>query len=274
MGFSLFEISGRNGKPLALYEFVWGNTTWRYTSADRDIDFDGHIWTAKAISDGGYTQGSSGEPMTVTLPARLPLCQLFRSTPPSLSIWLRIRRFHKDDPDQEMIVYWVGTVGNVKRVSALTAEVIGLPISETMRRSGVRMCWERGCTHALYDEQCRVDRELFKTETEITLLTGNSISVDSIGAFPAERYRGGFIEWEADENGTIDRRTIEEHVAGTTFTLLGTTDRLEVGMAVTLFCGCDLTAQTCDEFFTNLPNHGGMEFLPGTSPFDGRTVFY
>jgi uncharacterized phage protein (TIGR02218 family) len=280
VGFSLFEIASRSGKPIGLYEFTWDKTIWRYTSADRDIEYgvdeddNPIIWEAISITDDGYTQGSSGEPFKVTMPARLEIPQLFRSTPPSLPIWLKVRRFHKDDPDQEMIVYWVGTVGNVKRPTRLKAEIIGLPISQTMHRSGARLCWERGCNHALYDTQCRVDKELFKTEAEITALTGTRITVDTIGAFPAERYRGGILEWVVNEDGTIDRRQIEEHVAGETFELLGTTDRLEVGMAVTLYCGCDLTAETCDTFFNNLPNHGGMEFLPGTSPFDGRTVFY
>jgi uncharacterized phage protein (TIGR02218 family) len=280
MSFKLFEISSRLGRPVSLYEFTWGNTIWRYTNADKDIEWgvdeldNPLVWEAIPISDEGYVQGPQSDPLAVTLPVRLELCQLFRSTPPSTSIWMKVRRFHKDDPDQEMTVYWVGMVGNIKRKNLVTAEVVGLPISNTMRRTGLRLCWERNCPHALYDVNCRVNKEDFKTVAEITDLSGTTITVDTLGIYTGQQYMGGFIEWEANADGTIDRRGIQGFSGGTTLAMFGTTDRLEVGMTISMYLGCDLTASTCSGTFGNLPNHGGMAFLPGESPFDGRQLFY
>lgn len=273
MAFSLREISNFLGRRVCLYEFAWGNTYYRYTSADRTISWNGVDWLPLAISDNGFSQGANEQDFVVTLPRSTPIVDLFRSTPPSTKIILTCRRFHKDDPDEEAIVYWTGTVGNVRSPDAVTSEVLGLAISRTIRRTGLRAAWEVNCIHALYGPGCKADKSLFKTDTTITALTGTTVTVASLGAFPGERFAGGFIEWAATAEGTLDRRGIETFNGGTTLGLLSTTDRLIVGQAVTIYCGCDLTAATCRDFFNNLPNHGGFEFMPKKSPFDGNPVF-
>lgn len=280
--FNIFEKSSREGKPVTLYEFTWGETVWRYTSVDIDIQWpyidgdpdNGIWWTGIPISDDGFTQGPQAEPLTVTLPARLPVCQLFRSTPPSTSIWLKVQRFHKSDPEQEAVTYWVGTVGNVKRKTPLTSQIVGLSIDSTLGRAGLRLCWGRNCPYAVYDADCRANKELFKTVATITAISGISITVDTLGAFAGEQYNGGFFEWEASAEGTTDRRGLEHYLGDNKFNLLGTTDRLTVGLEIAMFLGCDLTPGVCDGTFNNLANYGGMEFLPGESPFDGRQLFY
>lgn len=273
MTFSLFEIGNRSGRPVHLYEFAWGETVWRYTSADRDITFDDLPWTAIAISDGGVVQGGQAVEFEISIPANLPIVDLFRSTPPATPITVRALVYHRDDPDLGGVVYWTGTVGNVKRKDRSAATIFGLPLSATFRRVGLRLCWERGCPHMLYDEECRVDKASFSTATTITAMTGTTITVGSIGAFTAERYAGGYFEWEASVEGTIDRRGIESSAGGLVFNVFGSTDRLEIGQAITLYCGCDLTAETCDTFFDNLSNHGGHEYMPRKSPFDGDPIY-
>jgi uncharacterized phage protein (TIGR02218 family) len=278
LGFSFFEKSGRYGKPITLYEFSWGPTIWRYTSADRNIEFpagSGDFWAAIPISDEGFTQGPQAESLTITLPSRLEVCQLFRSTPPSLSVWINVKRFHRSDPDQEAVTYWVGTVGNVKRgKDALIAQIVGLSIDATIKRVGLRDCWERGCPYSVYDGDCRADKELFKTVATITAIEGTTITVDTLGAFAGAQYNGGFFEWVASTEGTLDRRGLEHYLGANQFNLLGSADRLTVGLEISMYLGCDLTPEVCDGTFDNLANHGGLKFLPGESPFDGRQLFY
>jgi len=281
MAFNIFEIGSRSGRPVCLYDFTWGNTKWRYTSADRDVTWgaeliDGELkpitWKKLAISDDGFSQGSQAQEFTVTMPRATPLADLFLSTPPSLPVSLICRRFHFDDPDQDAKVYWSGTVGNVRGKDQITVEVLGTAISATMKRTGLRLCWERNCPHVLYDENCRADKDAHKVETTITALTGTSITVASLGAFASADFRGGFVEWAANADGTIERRGIET-TNGNVFALFGTTVRMTQGMAVTIYKGCDLTPGTCFNRFNNLPNHGGIPFLAGESPFDGNPVF-
>jgi hypothetical protein len=71
---SLIELPGAAGLPLRI---CVGRQVWRYTSADRDIEYpaaSGVMWTAIPISDNGFTQGAQQEPFVVTLPRSLELC--------------------------------------------------------------------------------------------------------------------------------------------------------------------------------------------------------
>jgi uncharacterized phage protein (TIGR02218 family) len=280
MSFNLFEISSILGRPVCLYEFIWGEQHWRYTSADRNIQYpyvdgdpaNGTWWTAIPISDNGFSQGAQSDPFTVTMPRSVEMVQLFKGTPPSTSISMVARRFHKDDVGQEATVYWIGTVGSIKGVDAVKAEVTGRSISESIRRTGNRMGWEVNCPHFLFDEGCRADPEAFRHDTTITALAGASVTFASIG-YAAERYAGGFLEWDATGNSSMDRRPIDSFVSGTTFALLGRADRLVVGQDVTIYPGCDLSAATCQDFFNNLSNHGGFGFMSRHSPFDGNPIY-
>lgn len=274
MAFNLLEISTQNGRPVSLYEFLWGATAWRYTDADRAIEYPAgseKVYLPVAIKDEGVQQGGSASDFEVSIPATLPLVDLFRTTPPAASIWLTVFRHHYGDDGAA--VEWIGTIGNVKRVGRAEAKVFGLPISGTMRRTGLRLCWEIDCPHMLYDSECKANKALFKHDTTITALTPTTMTILGLGLWPGARYAGGFFEWEATAEGTLDRRGIESWIAGTSFTIFGTTDRLAVGQEVSLYLGCDLTAETCQNIFNNLPNHGGFRFMPKKSPFDGSPVF-
>lgn len=277
MTYQTQEISNQDGRPVSFYEIVWGNTVWRYTSADRDLTIGADTYTAVPISDSGMVQGgSSNNDLTVELPASLPLVALFDSTPPSDEIKLTVRRRHYGDT--QAFVYWVGYVANVKRKEDdVGATVLGNTLLSTFKRSGLRLAWTRGCPHVLYDDECRVDPADFAMTAEITALTGNSITIDAftwpgVVGDPEQWFVGGYIEWEANVDGTLDRRAIKSSVSLLEYVLLGTTHRLEVGMAVTLYPGCNLTTGTCKTKFDNLANYGGCEQMSGKNPFTEEPI--
>lgn len=279
MTYEVKEISDQDGQIISLYEFKWGSTYWRYTSADKDIPLtqngDDVIYTAVTISDDGVVQGGgSANDLTVSAQINLPLIELFRGTPPAGSIWLTVRRRHSGDPNDDWFVHWIGTIGNVKKGGIATAKIIGRTLLATFNRSGLRLAWTRNCPHMLYDSECRVDPVDFAVEAEITEINADgSITVDTAGGNPAGYFDGGFIEWTVNVDGTKDQRGIESSLDDTTFRIFGTSDRLEVGLAITLFPGCDLTATTCSAKFANLTNYGGLEQMTDENPFDGRNVF-
>lgn len=281
MTFTAQEISSQDGRPVSFYKLEWGNTVWRYTSADRDLDLyepdegDTFTYTAVAISDDGVVQGgSANNDMTITVQSDIPLVDLYRSTPPVNSIWVTIRRKHFDDPDDEALVYWVGTVGNVKRPQGLaTATVICRTLLASFKRGGLRLAWTRGCPHMLYDSECRANPAAFEVSAFVTNIADGVVTVSASGVPAAGWFDGGFISWDADGNGTTDRRGIEKSVNDFSFRLFGATDRLAIGMAVKLYPGCNLTAETCDVKFNNLANFGGFEQMTGKNPFDGTPIF-
>lgn len=277
MSYQSREVSSQDGTPISYYEIVWGNTVWRYTSADTDqtIDLpleDDVVFTAVAISDSGMTQGgSSNNDLTISAPSNIPLVDLFHSTPPSDEIKLTVRRAHQGDAD--VFIYWKGFIQNVKRDEGnASIKIIGISLGAMFESQGLRLGWTRGCPHILYDNECRANPEDFVVEAEIVLLDGNSVTVDAVDGKPLGHFTGGYIEWEANADGTLDRRGIMASVTDTKFVLLGTTYRLEVGMAVKLYPGCDLTTATCLAKFNNLANYGGIEQMTGKNPFDGNAI--
>jgi uncharacterized phage protein (TIGR02218 family) len=273
MSYNSAEISNEDGRPIALYTLEWGNTIWRYTSADRDIEYpvgSGNLFLAKAVSDGGMVQGgSSANDFTVDCPADLPIVGLFRGTPPSETIWLTVRRQHFGEPDAP--IYWTGTVNNVKRLSLSSAQIIGKPLTASFKRTGLRLCWTRECPHFLYDAGCKVNPEAYRVNVVIDSMTGNTITLEDDGSKPEGYFTGGFIAWEINDDGTIERRMIEKH-AGNVLTVFGITDGLEVGLTVACYPGCDRRPITCKDKFNNNPNYGGFDFMPGETPF-GTLIF-
>ena len=274
MAYETLENSNDGGKPISLYRFLWDQTEWLYTGADRNItatvDVGSRDFVAVAISDTGLVQGGSqNNDLMIKVDPTIPLVDLFHSTPPSQEIELTVYRKHHGD--SESFIAWKGYVSNVKRSEdGAYVTIIGRTFLSSFERDGLRLAWVRGCPHLLYDDECRVDRSLFAHSATITALDGNSITVDDDGGLDPDWVVGGFVEWEANEDGTKDYRSIQSQGSTTNMVLLGTTYRLEVGMAVTLYPGCDLVSDTCLNKFNNLANFGGFEQMSGENVFDGE----
>lgn len=269
MTFNTAEISTQDGRPIGLYTLKWGNTIWRYTSADRDVTREENAvevtYTAIAVSDSGMVQGGASQnDFTVDIPSNLPIRNLFSVNTPSDTIWLTVRRLHQGETDAP--IYWIGVVMNVKGIDEASAQIVGQPMTATFKRTGLRLCWTRECPHFLYDFDCKVDPLDHEIIGEIDTLTATSLTlVDAIGEAD-QHLRGGFISWEANADGTLERRMIESQV-GQVVTLLGLTFGLEVGQTVKLYPGCDRSPEVCEGKYDNLANHGGFKFMPGESPF-------
>lgn len=287
MTFASQEISTQDGKPAALYRIDWGETHWYYTSADQPItrleEVDGVenvevTYEPRAVSDGGMTQGASTQnDFTVDGPSDLPIVALFRGTPPSGTLWLTVRRVHDDAQDAP--IYWKGTITNVKRPSLAKCQIVGAPLSAKLKTTGLRLCWTRECPHFLYGPGCFVDPEDFVVEGVVQSFSGTTLNVVVAAAYDDGWFRGGFVSWEANGPGTIQRRMIEEDVnvaavvgppavaAHCALQIMGLVDLIEIGDTVKLYPGCNRTPTVCDGKFDNIANYGGFDKMPGASPF-------
>ena len=152
------ELSNFDGKPILLYEFSRGGLAWRYCTADRDITYDGQLYSAVAISDAGVTQAGDTKVETydVTLPATAAVPLLYRGQAPSDKIWLRVRRLHYGDTDTQAV--FVGSIAQVSQSNEATAIISCQSMVASLRSSGLRLAWQRSCPHLLYDSQGTVDK--------------------------------------------------------------------------------------------------------------------
>lgn len=278
MAFNTLEISNQAGHPIALYEFRYGNTYWRYCTADEDqtIGLDENdepaVWLAQAILDEGVTQGGSDQnDLTIRTQANNPVAALFRNTQVSGKVWLSVRRWHIGDAETETPLLWSGTIVNANPTDRATVQMSGRALGGSYDRQGLRLAWSRMCPHVLYSEfGCRVDKSLHAYPHVIDTLDGLSFTVETYVA-PAEgSFTGGFLE-TTRADGSFQRYAIEFQ-SGNDFRLFGSTIGLEVGSAITVYPGCPRNTTGCIAF-DNLPNYGGFPHLPGKSPFDGSPVF-
>lgn len=275
MSFDAYETSNDDGRPVALYTFQYGNTYWYYCTADEDQTVNGDTYIALAITDEGVTQGGSDQnDLQITTQSNHPVALLFRNSQPTGKVWLTVRRWHIGDPDNETPLLWSGTVINARLVDEATVQMGCRSLGGSYDRQGLRLAWGRMCPHVLYGIGCNNngsnDKEDHAYPHEIATLDGTSFTVVDY-VVPAEgSFSGGFVEW-ARPDGSFDRRGIERE-SGNNFLVLGTTDGLEVGTAITVYPGCPRNTTAC-KLFNNLPNYGGFPHLPGKSPFDGSPVF-
>lgn len=272
MSYNSLEISSQSGRPVALYTFQYGNTYWRYCTADEDKTLGGVTYLAKAITDEGVTQGGSDQnDLQITMQSDLPIPLLFRNAQPSGKVWLTVRRWHIGDPANETPLLWSGTVQNSTEVDDSAVQLACRSLGGSYDRQGLRLAWGRMCPHVLYSAfGCKVNKALHAYEREIATLDGTNFTCTAHSEPSEGTFTGGFLE-KVRADGSLDRKGIESQ-NGNDFVVLGSTDGLEVGDTITLYPGCARNTTSC-KAFSNLPNYGGFPHLPGKSPFDGSPVF-
>lgn len=269
MTYETVELSAQDGSPVRLYEFRRGQIYYRYTSAERDIVWDSKTWATVAggIVDGGVSASGSSEQdrLAITAPWDLDVVDLYRGTPPSDPVTLTLRRLHLTDTDAEAAVVWVGVVTECSRSQPGKAELRCEAILYQLQKTGLRLAYGRSCPHILYDDNCRVVKSSFAVSATVGSLTTTEVVSSTFDSHPDGYFNGGFIEWDLDLLGTKERRPIDTHI-GSTLTLLGLTDGMAVGLAVTAYPGCKRDVATCSGTFSNLANYGGFPHLPGKDP--------
>lgn len=280
MSFNDIEISNSGGDRIGLYHFRWGSLNWYYTSADRPVEYgvdsddNPIIYEPIAISDGGVSQnGQTGYDFQVNLPSDNPVALLYRVTPPSGRVYLKVRRMHRADPTDAPI-HWTGLIRNVKPKDGGGVLMVCFASISLLKQTGLRLAWQRQCPHALYDRQCQVNPDDWTFDFEILSVVGNVVTLKPGGPDQAVGFfTGGIVKWLVADD-TYNHRMIETHTDVLVFNIFGRADGLEADMAVQLLPGCsrDTGADGCARF-DNIDNYGGHKYLPGTSPFDGNPVF-
>ncbi len=266
------EISLVGGQPVRLYLFERGaSTRWAYNSSDRDISFNGIDYLGRAISDDGIRQSgqSSADALEVVGPATLGVAQLYRGVPPSDEINLTIRDLHFGEADA--LVRWSGSISDIDFSAQDRCKIRCESLAASMAQEGLRLSWDRACPHALGDRLCRVDMDVYAVAGTVITLDGISVSATTWAGYADGWFAGGWVQWPVG-GGEFDRRGIETQVGGL-LTLLGGSDGIALNDVLTAYPGCTRTIEVCHGKFANSDNYGGINHLPGRSPFDGNPVF-
>lgn len=270
MTFDARETSADQGRPVEVYEFGRDYQRWRYTSADRDVTADTHVYLARPISRSAIEvsaeKARSG--IKITAPRDLEVAELFRVAPPTLPITLVVRQYH--DGDGELATIWTGRVAGVE-FNGAAANITCEPTFTALRRIGLRRAYQRQCPHVLYGAACGVNRESYRLNDAVESVSGAVVNVPGADGLPDGWFAGGYLEWEV-ALGIVERRFITEHV-GAALTLASSAYGLAGGVAVRVFPGCDHLLATCESKFANVASYGGFPYFPQKNPFGGDPIF-
>lgn len=266
MSFWDFELSLFGGKPVELYEFTDGVTTWRYTSQARAVTWGGHTWAGASITRGEINQRHelAQDKLSIEFPCTHEFAGQLIGYPSEDVIYLTVRRGHLNDPDAEFTVIWKGAVAMAKGAGQRIA-VECSTAAAALRRAGLRRRYSKGCPYALYGTQCGVDKADFAVAGTVATLAGTGLTVAAAAGFDNGWFDGGMVE----AGGYL--RMVTAH-AGSALTLLWPFRNLAVSDAVTLYPGCDRTDQTCQDKFDNLLNSGAFRFIPDNNPVGGGSI--
>lgn len=273
MAYDSIERSAADGRPTELYRFTRRAVlAWNYTSADRDLTFDGLVYAAQPIQRGNIEQGPEAlrSGLRLTVRRDFPVAALFMVAPPSDPINLVLRQIHYGD--NEAITIWQGVITGVG-FSAGQADIELEPLSGAMRRAGLRRNYQRTCPYALYSVECGADPQALRLDGTANAIAALTISVAAAAARENGYFAGGFLEWRVVPGEDVwERRFITAHVGGDV-----TIDMPPVGLAigaqVRLYPGCDHSLSACAAKFGNALNYGGMPFIPTKNPFGSDPIY-
>lgn len=280
--FKDFELSRRGGKPTHLFRFARQGKVWRFAASDRDITIGGFTYLAAPISRAEIKQTveKAQASLAITLPYNRdasnsdPVTQSLGNNwypyIPSDTVTVACMATHLGDPDQEIIVEWLGQVGQPKftdgqlELTCVQASSIG-----KVQRQGPKFqiaCWKTVYSTGL--RGCNLDRTGQSTTAVLSGVSGLSVSAAAFNGLPLT-LAGGGLQF-TDSNGLVQRLSIMAH-AGNALTLLSGAAGLANGTTVTVYPGCPRTWAACTAR-NNTINFGGAIYKPVQNPYSGQSM--
>lgn len=266
--FDFFTKSRFFGRPIELYEFVYGDSAsdkYFFTDADYPIVKGSDTFLPVPISRS--TSDNSGTLDKSTLEIRLqrdnPVAELFRVYPPNRAVTLTVFQGEAEDTDGQWKALWTGRVLAVGWEGS-EAKMACEPISTAMRRVGLRRNYQYMCPHILYGPKCGKS----KTNVAVSVLDSTSRTVTVSGSLgTVDHFVGGVFEW-TDTNGVHQSRTIVSAmlIPGSGVLLRVNGLILGLGASAIVAKGCQHTLSFCTDVHNNPHAFGGQPWIPLKNP--------
>lgn len=266
--YDAYETSTESSRPLEVYEFAIGGTTYRYTSAEDEITLSGNTYLPKAIGRGSISQDSEdrNRSLSITLPGNDVFAAQYKEIAPGSKATVSIIRLQRDESptfNTQVLIF----KGEVKSVNypdnGYTAEVNCQGIESALNRTVPRFTFSGQCNHVLYDGGCGVDPSVYDLIGTVSAVSGNVITLPGANAQADGYWTAGY----ASPVGVDDFRLILAH-SGNDLTLLLPFASDVDGQQVQIFAGCDhVLTGDCANKFDNVLEFGGFAFVPTQNPF-------
>lgn len=276
--FSTLTTSRNQGRVIELYRFIYGDRDidiYRYTDAEFPITHDGEVYIPAPIErDIANNTGSMDRSsMNIQVNGRASVAQLFRIYPPAKTVLVEILQGEGDDPDGEFTPLWSGRVLSVAWETP-TATLTCEPMTVSLGRTGLRRHYQYMCPHLLYGDRCKANKAAATVTATAGATTGRSVTLTTLLA-SAEKYAGGMIEWTTSSGLPQSMLIVGTSTFGgyTQLLLGGIPVDITLGTPLSVVKGCIHTIQACKDDHNNVPNFGGMPWIPTKNMVGGASPF-
>lgn len=272
MSYDTAEASIESSEPIELFEFAVFGRFYRYNSGDRDITFEGHVWTTHAglkrspIEDNGKIDSGFVE---ITARSDFTISAMFDPYPPDEVVTVRIRRLQV--VENESRDQWLGRILNVTWPNLTASKLRCEHHMRSLQRSGLRRKVQQVCGYRVYGNECKVDPAPHTESVTITAIVGRRLTSPDLAALGDGWASGGVLLWEFPI-GQINRRGLWNHEDDHVDMTYGMPE-LQPGTTVTMLRGCPHDYESCGDIFDNQVNHGGFQLFKPRNPFQ-TPVFY
>lgn len=267
MTFLAFETSQESGRPAELFDFRIGLDSFKFTSWGTDVTVALGTFNAVTIKRSRLSQELTTREgdVEVTVPAD----NAFVTTYNTLGITggrptLTLYRTHVNDPDQETPVFFRGDVTNLSRgKDARSVKIHVTSVLKSQDRQVPRQDYKGLCNHALYDARCTISEtnpsfEKFLNCSAVTA-DGLTLTLDGAGAFGADFFEAGFVEFGADFRMVVDQGGAGDNE----ITIRVPFENSPLNQTVRALAGCKhRLVEDCQDKFNNVDNYGGTPFVP------------
>lgn len=272
MTFEIAELSDYDSSPIELYEFKYSTKTWRYTSGDEDILFNGSTYFKLNMSRNEISKNKeiNKSNLKISMSSDVSLGDEFLIYPPSEIMMVSVFRLQRFEATTDFALIWTGRVVNAEWKKSFI-EFYCEAILTSLSRPGLNRKYQVQCPLVLYGTRCKVDQGIFESSGNIVSVVNGLITLPNSISEADGYFTAGIVVF-IDINSVPHKRAIETHV-GQEIQLAFGIDGLTNGSLISIYPGCRHSKTDCADKFSNLINYGGFLHSPSLNPFDGLTLY-
>lgn len=235
-----------------------------YCSTNFDVIYNGNNYIAKAINRSSIEQDNFKKD-TLTLNSSMflnPIPEFFNLTTKDLYTIKII--------NSKNVIVFFGTITSVEfEVDNDIATITCSNISKLLEASIPKKRFTNSCNNDLYDNDCTLNRELYKTildNTNFTIIDSRTITLTTNNN-QSSFFTNGVIIINNQKN-MIMKDTYDSNTNKHTFKLFyNIIDKVEDILEIKFYQGCDKSYNTCRYKFNNNENFNGFPCIPNENLF-------
>ena len=242
-----------------LFELTTAGEYERYTSYPESITFQNETWQRAPIRRSPFTIDSKFGKVQVQLTAPVTdRLQRYVANQPIEPTSVRIIRVPLSDLEDYQVLFsgQIIYVSLKERKAQATCE----SRSHLLTQRLPRIIYQSVCNWDVFDSDCGLDENIWKVSATLDTVTSALLVSTTFGGYSDGYFTGGRIIYEND------MRLITNHTGNNCYIQIPFDSRVQAGISVYAYPGCDGDPSTCINKFNNKDNMCAMATIPSHNP--------